>query len=75
MAAVTASPVPVLGGHSLLLLILQLGVILFTALLRGRLADLLKMPAIVGELLAGVVLGPSLAGWLAPSEVLLPDAA
>jgi Kef-type K+ transport system membrane component KefB len=75
--ALMAAPIPVLGGHSLLLLILQLAVLLLLALLLGRLASLLKMPAIVGELLAGVVLGPSLAGWLTPgvSRWLFPQQA
>lgn len=60
----------------MLLLLLQLGALLLLALALGRLAVRLKMPAVVGELCAGVVLGPSLffqvapdlAGWLIPRE-------
>ena len=28
------------------------------------------MPSVIGEMLAGVVLGPSLLGWLEPSEII-----
>ncbi|MEV6347604.1 cation:proton antiporter [Actinoplanes sp. NPDC051851] len=48
--------------------------LLTSAILLGRLAGRYGMPAIVGELAAGVLLGPSLLGWLAPgiSAGLLP---
>lgn len=60
------TPVPPLGAHSLLVFLLQLAILLLLALCLGRLATRLGMPAIVGELLTGVVLGPSLLGHLAP---------
>lgn len=65
---------PPLGGHSLLLLLVQLGLLLFAALLLGRLAARFGLPAVSGELCAGVLIGPSLLGWLAPgvSHWLLP---
>ena len=68
------TPIPPIGAHPLLLLLLQVAVLLGAALLLGRLAVRLRMPAVVGELAAGVLLGPSLLGHLAPglSGWLLP---
>jgi Kef-type K+ transport system membrane component KefB len=56
------------------LFFLQVVVLLSTALVLGRLAVRAGLPAIVGELLAGVVLGPSVLGNLAPGVLahLLP---
>ncbi|WP_431971044.1 cation:proton antiporter [Nocardia sp. bgisy134] len=59
-------PVPTLASHQLLVFLIQVGLLLVTALCLGRLAARFGMPAIVGELLVGVVLGPSLLGHLAP---------
>ncbi|WP_323373583.1 cation:proton antiporter [Plantactinospora alkalitolerans] len=69
-----AAPVPPIPAHPLLVFLLQAGLLLALAILLGRLAERLRMPAIVGELTAGVLLGPSLFGWLAPglSGWLLP---
>ncbi|WP_245966828.1 cation:proton antiporter [Sphaerisporangium album] len=68
-------PVAPLGAHELLLFLLQVGLLLLLATLLGRLAARLGMPAIVGELSVGVLLGPSLLAHLAPglSEWLLPS--
>ncbi len=77
-ALAAAPPPPPLGGHSLLLLISQIGLLLLTALLLGRLAGRFGLPAVSGELCAGVLIGPSVLGQLAPglSHWLLPkDAA
>lgn len=46
--------------HDVLLLIFQLAVLLFTARMLGELAQRLGQPTVVGEILAGIVLGPSL---------------
>ncbi|MCS7002604.1 MAG: cation:proton antiporter, partial [Dehalococcoidia bacterium] len=48
------------------LLLAQLGLLLGVALALGVLAERLGAPAIVGEILAGVLLGPSLLGTVAP---------
>lgn len=71
---ISAAPVPPLASHQLLIFILQLATLLGVAFLLGRLAVRLRMPAIVGELMAGVLLGPSLLGFAAPgfSGWLLP---
>lgn len=47
---------------------LQLMVLLLVARLFAEVATRLSVPSVIGELLAGVVLGPSLLGWLSPSE-------
>jgi Kef-type K+ transport system membrane component KefB len=63
-----ASPAPVapIAAHQLLVLLLQLGLLLLTALIVSGAVLRLKIPAVVGELCAGVVLGPSLLGHIAP---------
>lgn len=50
-------------GHPLLL---QLLLLLACAMLFGRLADRLDQPAVLGEILAGIILGPTVLGSLAP---------
>lgn len=49
---------------------LYLFVILLTARLFAEVATRLGAPAVIGELLAGVVLGPSLLGWIEPFEAI-----
>jgi len=49
---------------------LSLLTILLAARLMAEIAVRLKAPSVIGELAAGVVLGPSLLGWLEPNEVL-----
>lgn len=48
----------------LVLLLLELGLLLVAAVILGQVAQRLGLPAIVGELLAGVVLGPTVLGRL-----------
>ncbi len=62
--------------HGLVLgLLLQLGALLLLARAFGEVARRLGQPAVVGELLAGIVLGPSLLGSLVPfvDVWLIPD--
>ena len=63
-----------LGHDALMLLLLQLALLLIVARLLGELARRVGLPSVVGELLAGVVLGPSLLGAAAPGafEWLFP---
>ena len=43
-----------------------MAVILLAARLLGRIASRARQPAVIGEILAGILLGPSLLGWLLP---------
>jgi Kef-type K+ transport system membrane component KefB len=56
------------------LLLGQLIVVLGAALLCGRLARALGQPAVIGEMTAGLLLGPSVLGWAWPgaSALLFP---
>jgi Kef-type K+ transport system membrane component KefB len=49
---------------------LHLLTILLTARVFAELAVRLRSPAVIGELLAGVVLGPSLLGWIEPEAAI-----
>lgn len=55
-------------------LFLSLGILLLAARVLGELARLVRQPAIMGELLAGVLLGPTVLGNFAPglTENLFP---
>ncbi|WP_435155692.1 cation:proton antiporter domain-containing protein [Haladaptatus sp. DFWS20] len=57
---------PPLSEHQLLFLFVQLFFLLLTARLLGEGAKYVGLPSVLGELLAGIVLGPSLLGTLAP---------
>lgn len=57
------------GEHELLLLWIQLVVLLVTARSLGLLAQRFRQPRVVGELAAGVLVGPSIAGRLFPDLV------
>jgi Kef-type K+ transport system membrane component KefB/nucleotide-binding universal stress UspA family protein len=63
MLAAALSPIP---GHSVFLLLIQLALLLIVARLGAGLARAFGLPAVVGELLAGIVLGPSVFGHYAP---------
>ncbi|MCG0063914.1 cation:proton antiporter [Streptomyces tricolor] len=70
-----ANPVPTIAPHSLLVFLLQLAFLLLFALVLGRLAERFRMPAVVGELCAGMLLGPSVLQHVLPgfSDWLLPQ--
>ncbi|MFJ4712052.1 cation:proton antiporter [Streptomyces sp. NPDC088785] len=78
---IAVNPVAPLPADQVLTFLLQAGALLGTALLLGRLARRVNLPAIVGELLAGVLLGPSVLGALgvwhgpSPDQMHLLDAA
>src|SRR5579864_7139355 len=59
----------------LLLFLLQIGVVIFASQALGRLFRKLDQPRVIGEMVAGIVLGPSLLGWLAPQvhHALFPE--
>lgn len=50
--------------------LLSLGLILLFALLAGHLVRALRVPEVTGYILAGVVLGPSLLGWLSHDNLI-----
>jgi Kef-type K+ transport system membrane component KefB len=50
-----------------MIFLLQAGLLLALALILGRLAQLLKMPAVAGELCAGIVVGPSILAHVSPA--------
>ncbi len=54
----------------ILLPLLQLIAILIAAKLAGEASERLGQPAVLGELLAGIALGPSLLGIVTPTEIL-----
>jgi K+:H+ antiporter len=51
-------------GHIFAFIILDIAVIIVVARLFGRLARKLNQPAVIGEIVAGIALGPSLLGLL-----------
>ena len=69
-----SAPVMPLAGGQVAILLVQLAALLLLGLSLGRLAARFGLPAIVGELMAGVLLGPSLLGHAAPAihDWLLP---
>ncbi|WP_266079059.1 cation:proton antiporter domain-containing protein [Haladaptatus caseinilyticus] len=68
---------PPLSEHQLLFLLAQLFLLLLTARLLGEAAKYAGLPSVLGELLAGIVLGPSLLGTVAPGlfTMLFPQSA
>jgi len=72
-----AAPAPSIGQHALLIFLLQVAFLLLLALVLGRLATRFRLPAVAGELSAGVLVGPSLLQPLLPglSHWLLPQRA
>jgi Kef-type K+ transport system membrane component KefB/nucleotide-binding universal stress UspA family protein len=61
VAAVT--PIP---GHAVFLLLVQLALLLVVARIGATIARAVGLPAVVGELAAGIVLGPTIFGHYAP---------
>lgn len=51
-------------------LLVQIAVILLAARLCAEVANWLKIPTIIGELSAGIILGPSLLGFITPNNVI-----
>lgn len=55
------------GGFEILL---DLFLMIVFAKLLAEVFERLRQPAVIGEILAGVLLGPSLLGWVEPSETI-----
>ena len=62
-----SSVIKPLGHHELLILLLELALLLFVARGLGELMRRINLPPVVGELLAGVLLGPSFFGLILPT--------
>lgn len=64
-----------LDQHALFMLLLQVGLLLLTARALGELAVRFRLPSVLGELLAGILLGPSILGTVAPglAAVVIPQ--
>lgn len=65
---------PTATHHDLLVFAMQIAILLLLARLLGEAARRLKLPEVVGEILAGIILGPSLLSSLIPAagELLVP---
>jgi hypothetical protein len=57
--------------HPLSLLLLQIVIIVLAARFFGRLVQLIGQPSVVGEIIAGICLGPSLLGLVWPGGIQL----
>src|SRR5262245_19071917 len=55
-----------LGGHAVFLLLIQLAILLLAARLGAEIAKRMGLPTVVGELAAGIVVGPTVLGHYAP---------
>ncbi len=60
-------PFTAASHHDILVLLVQLTILLLTARLLGEIAQRLGQPTVVGEILAGIVLGPSLLSGFIPA--------
>ena len=60
------NPIPGLSGHSVFLLLVQLALLVAVARIGAEISKRLGLPAVVGELSAGIALGPTLLGHYFP---------
>ncbi len=69
--------IPPIAGHAVFLLLVQIALLLVVARLGAELCRRIALPAVVGELSAGLLLGPSVLGRFAPgvSATLFPPEA
>ncbi|MFO7983594.1 MAG: cation:proton antiporter [Desulfuromonadales bacterium] len=63
-----------LSPHDITMMFLALGALLFSARALGELAKGCNLPPVLGEIMAGILLGPTVLGGMAPrlSEALFP---
>lgn len=55
-----------LSQHELMSLLIQLSIMLVMGRLLAEAARKIKQPAVVGEILAGIILGPTILGMVNP---------
>ena len=65
-AAAEPGPTSLLDEHQLLVFLVQLALLVGIARLLGGIANILRQPPVVGQLLAGVLIGPSVLGQFYP---------
>ncbi len=65
-AAAEPGPTSLLDEHQILLFLVQLALLVGAARLLGGIANKLRQPPVVGQLLAGVLIGPSVLGQFYP---------
>ncbi|MGA2327173.1 MAG: cation:proton antiporter [Bryobacteraceae bacterium] len=70
--AITAFPLAFLlaGGAEIPRLLLDMLLVFASAKLLAEAAERLKQPPVVGELCAGILIGPSVLGWVTPTDFL-----
>jgi Kef-type K+ transport system membrane component KefB len=63
------------GFQNAAIMLAQICVIMLLSRLLGSLAEKIRQPRVIGEIVAGILLGPSLLGWLTPgpSGFLFPS--
>src|SRR5437764_2503460 len=69
-------PGSAMPGNLLLILITQIAIVLALSRGMGWLFNRMRQPQVVGEMVAGIMLGPSLLAWIAPSmwtHIFRPD--
>lgn len=62
----SAAPIAPINANQILIFLLQIGLLLMFALVLGRLVQRVGVPPVVGELCAGVILGPSVLAHATP---------
>jgi K+:H+ antiporter len=65
------------GGHGEVILVAQVALLMLVGRGLGEVMQRFGQPAIIGQLLAGLILGPSLFGWLWPQahDLVFPNGA
>jgi len=65
----------VVAGHGEVLLLAQIALLLLVGRGLGEIMQRMGQPAVIGQLLAGLILGPSLLGWIWPGahELIFPN--
>lgn len=59
-----------LSHHEIIILLLQLSTMLISGKILGEIAKRFKQPAVIGEILAGIILGPTVLGTLFPETMI-----
>src|SRR4051794_7083692 len=63
----TASKQRESAGHTIAASLIAIAVIMLVARIFGSLAVKVRQPRVMGEVVAGITLGPTILGWIAPS--------